>query len=90
MLITSAAALAGLLAGIILARPTSGTASHAEGACIAMDMATAYGFLDETKRKIVTRALTQANNPYAGRFPDGYRELNATCSDLAQKRWNHR
>ncbi len=54
-----------------------------------MDMATADGFLDETKRKIVTRALTQVNNPYAPRFPDGYRVLTSACSDLAKKRWIH-
>jgi hypothetical protein len=90
MLIASTAALAGLLAGTLLARPIIGRTAHAEGACIAMDMATAYGFLDETKRKIVTRALTQANNPYAGSFPGGYRALTSTCSDLAQKRWHER
>jgi hypothetical protein len=61
-----------------------------KGACIAMDMATAYGFLDDTKRKIVTRALTQSNNPYAPRFPASYRALTAGCADVAENRWNTR
>jgi hypothetical protein len=55
-----------------------------------MDMATAYGFLDETKRKIVTRALTQASNPYAGRFPGSYRALTDTCADIDRNRWSSR
>jgi hypothetical protein len=87
IVIATMAALAGLLAGIVLVRPASGTATHAEGACIAMDLAMAYGFLDETKRKIVTRGLTLENNPYAGRFPGGYRALTATCVDVANNRW---
>ena len=61
-----------------------------QGACIAMDLATAYGFLDDTKRKIVTRALAQANNPYSGNFPGGYRALSSTCADVAKNRWNVR
>lgn len=51
-----------------------------------MDMAMAFGFLDETKRKRVTRALAQSNNPYAGRLPD-YRALTATCVHVANDRW---
>ena len=90
VLFTSAAATVGLVAGITLARPVGGHTSHAEGACIAMDLATAYGFLDETKRKVVTRALSQANNPYAGNFPAGYRALTATCARVESNRWGER
>ena len=61
-----------------------------EGACVAMDMATAYGFLDDTKRKMVTRALTQSNNPYVTRFPSHYSTLIAGCADVAKNRWNTR
>jgi hypothetical protein len=58
-----------------------------EGACIAMDMATAYGFIDEPKRKVVTRAISETGNPHAGRFTGGYRKLNDACADIAKNRW---
>jgi hypothetical protein len=58
-----------------------------EGACIAMDVAMAYGFIDEPKRKVVTRAVSETSNPYAGRFTGGYRKLNDACADLAKNRW---
>ena len=59
-----------------------------EGACIAMDVAMAYGFVDEHKRKVVTRAITDTSNPYASRFTGGYRKLNEACSDIARNRWS--
>jgi hypothetical protein len=58
-----------------------------EGACIAMDMAMAYGFLDEPKRRVVTRAISETANPYAGRFTGGYRKLNDACADVVRNRW---
>ena len=60
---------------------------HREGACIAMDIAMAFGFVDEHKRKVVTRAITDGGNPYAGRFTGGYRKLNEACADIARNRW---
>jgi hypothetical protein len=86
----TAAASIGLVAGLLLARPGGGIATHSQGACIAMDVATAYGFLDETKRRIVTRALTQANNPYAARFPRRYRSLADICAEIDRNRWSNR
>jgi hypothetical protein len=61
-----------------------------EGACIAMDMAMAYGALDEPKRKIISRAISETRNPYAGRFTGGYRELNEACETVARNRWHSR
>jgi hypothetical protein len=78
----------GLVAGGLLVRPFVGAATHMDGACIAMDMAVAHGYLDVTQRKIVTRALTQDINPYVDRFPGGYRALTVACADIAKNRWN--
>jgi hypothetical protein len=77
-----------MLIGAVLVRPALENAAHRDGACIAMDMAMAHGYLDVTTRKIVTRALTQDINPYAGRFPGGYRLLTAACAGIATNRWN--
>lgn len=85
LIVAVASASIGLMVGIMVVR-SSGT-GHAQGACIALDMATAYGFLDDTKRKIITRSLSQANNPYAAHFSGGYRAVSATCADIARNRW---
>jgi hypothetical protein len=86
LLVASGAALLGLAGGVVL-RPAPAVSAHAHGACVAMDMASAYGFLDETKRKIVTRALTQQHNSYAPHFSGGYHALTTACADVAKKRW---
>jgi hypothetical protein len=74
-------------AGAVMATSTSSPRLYRDGACIAMDIATAYGFLDEPKRKIVTRAIADAANPYAGRFAGGYRALTEACESVAENRW---
>jgi hypothetical protein len=85
--IVASAALISLGAGFAL-RPATDVPPHSHGACVAMDMAAAYGFLDDVKRKIVTRALAHGNNPYAAHFPGGYRALTKTCATVARTRWS--
>jgi hypothetical protein len=71
-----------------LSRPATTVSAYARGACTAMDMASAYGFLDDAKRKIVTRALTLQNNPYTVQMPGGYRALTTACTEIASERWS--
>jgi hypothetical protein len=71
-----------------LSRPATTVSAYARGACVAMDMASAYGFLDDAKRKIVTRALTLQNNPYTVQMPGGYRALTTACTEIATQRWS--
>ena len=61
--------------------------ARVEGACIAMDMAMAYGYLDEPKRKILTRPIVGDMNPYLDRFPGGHRALSAACKAIGRNRW---
>jgi hypothetical protein len=84
----AAALLIGMLTGALLARPALENAAHRDGACIALDMAMAHGYLDATTRKVVTRALTRDINPYANRFPGGHRPLTDACAEIAKNRWN--
>ena len=78
-----------MLSGLVSGHQ-SNRLGHADGACITMDMAMAYGYLDETKRKILTRSIASGLNPYFDRFPDGYRSLLAACANIEKKRWIHR
>jgi hypothetical protein len=85
-----ATAGAGSLCGFIVGRLNANVASTMQGACLALDMATAYGALDDPTRRRVERALGQVNHPYSERFPGGYRTLHAVCVDLAAQRWAER
>ena len=55
-----------------------------------MDMAMAYGYLDETKRKVLTRSIVSGLNPYIDRFPDSHRALMASCANIEKNRWANR
>ena len=77
--------LSGLVSGSWASR-----SGHADGVCITMDMAMAYGYLDETKRKILTRSITSGLNPYIDRFPDSHRALMAACANIEKIRWADR
>jgi hypothetical protein len=62
-------------------------AHHRDGACIALDLAMAHGFIDEPRRKMVARAITAPTNPYAARFGSDYHALVASCIAVAERRW---
>lgn len=74
--------VAGTLAGAHLAWSGYQAASrthHAVGACTALEMAAAYGYLDETAKKVVVRSLASVQNPNAPQFPDRHSDLVAIC-----------
>ncbi len=86
-----ATVLAGIAASLLVAGALSGallawngyravnTSDYAMGACTALEMAAAYGYLDETAKRIVVRSLASVQNPNAQHFPDRHRDLVAIC-----------
>jgi hypothetical protein len=90
VLVAAASALIGMIVGNSVATPTQKHMAHRQGACAALDIAQAYGLVDDNNRRLVVRGLTQANNPYASLFPGGYRALSDACADVARHRWADR
>jgi len=70
-------ALAGAIAGMSL---SGGVAQH-KGACAALHMAAARGYLDERQQRVVMRTLTTAINPDVELFPGGYRAMREACAN---------
>ena len=70
---------AGAIAGS-LAAPSTPVHPAQQGACAALQMAAAHGYLDERQQRVVMRALTTALNPHADLFPGGYGALRQTCT----------
>lgn len=69
------------------AQPRALSTPHA-GACVALELAMAHGFLDEAKKRIVMRTLTDPRNPYADRFGTSTAALNQTCALVFAHRWS--
>ena len=53
---------------------------------MAKNMAMAYGYFDEPKRKILTRSIAGDMNPYVDRFPGGHSALSAACQAIERNR----
>jgi hypothetical protein len=66
---------------------TATLASPHAGACVALELAMAHGFLDETKKRIVMRTLVDPRNPYADRFGTSHAGLSRTCALVIERRW---
>jgi hypothetical protein len=81
--VAAACLVAGAFAGSVTASSVTGRTAHQEGACIALRMAAAYGYLDERQRRVVMRTLTTVANPDAELFPGGYRGMLRTCDAIA-------
>lgn len=56
-----------------------------QGACAALHMAAAHGYLDERQQRVVMHALGTALNPQADLFPGGYRALRVACTEAAAR-----
>jgi len=67
-------AVAGLSAGHVMAR-----SAHHTGACVALNMAAALGYLDDQQRRQVVHALATALNPDVDLFPGGSRAIRQAC-----------
>ena len=70
---------AGAIAGSRAAQPSS-VQPVRQGACAALHMAAAHGYLDERQQRVVMHALATALNPQADLFSGGYRALREACS----------
>src|SRR5262245_2838771 len=75
-------AVAGLAAGQALAQRSA----HRTGACNALNMAAALGYLDTEQQRRVQHALATAANPEADLFSGGRHSLPEPCSTGAGPR----
>ncbi len=75
----------GVLAGSVAAGSIAGRSPHQDGACMALRMAAAYGYLDERQQRVVMRALATATNTEAHLFPGGYRGIRQACGLVADQ-----
>jgi hypothetical protein len=69
----------GALAGLIVGHMTANAAGHREGACVALRMAAALGYLDDKQKRLVMHKLATALNPDADLFPGGRRAIEQAC-----------
>jgi len=72
-------------AGLVAGRVTANAAGHREGACIALNMAAALGYLDERQQRAVMRTLATAVNPDVDLFPGGHRAVVQACEAIARR-----
>ena len=70
----------GALGGSIVGATAANRSAHQTGACTALHMAAAHGYLDERQQRVVMRALATAINPDVDLFPGGYRAMREACS----------
>jgi hypothetical protein len=67
------------LTGLVAGRMAVGAAGHQEGACIALRVAAALGYLDDRQRRMVMHTLATALNPDVDPFPGGHRAMRQAC-----------
>jgi hypothetical protein len=77
--IVALGAFGGTLVGTLIASQSA----HRRGACAALHMAAAHGFLDNRQQRVVMRALATAGNPDVEFFPGGFRAMQRACSPRA-------
>jgi hypothetical protein len=78
-LIGLALLLAGGVAGLAAGQSMANRATHRAGACSALNMAAALGFLDADQQRRVRHALSTALNPDADLFSAGRPHLQEAC-----------
>ena len=72
----------GALGGSIVVGSMTSRAAHQKGACAALHMAAAYGYLDERQQRVVMRSVATALNPDVDSFPGGYRAMREACGAI--------
>jgi hypothetical protein len=82
-LIGAALVLAGGVAGLAAGQSMASRAAHRTGACIALNMAAALGYLDAEQRRRVRYALSTALNPDVDLFIGGRPSLKEACGAAA-------
>ena len=82
-LMSSALLLLAALAGLIVGWSMADRSAHRNGACIAVHMAAALGYLDEQQQRRVMHALVTAVNPEVDHFPGGHRAMRQACDAVA-------
>ena len=71
---------AGAIGGLIVGASMADRTAHRKGACMALHMAAAHGYLDERQQRVVMRALVTAINPDVESFSGGYRAMRDACA----------
>ena len=75
----------GALGGLIVGGSMTSRAAHQKGACAALHMAAAYGYLDERQQRVVMRSVATALNPDVDSFPGGYRAMREACDAIGER-----
>jgi hypothetical protein len=73
--------LAGGAAGLAAGRSMANRAAYRAGACNALNMAAALGYLDDDQQRRLRHALSTALNPDAELFSAGRLHLQETCGE---------
>jgi hypothetical protein len=79
-LIGAALLLAGAVAGLAAGQAMAQRAAHRAGACSALNMAAALGYLDAAQQRRVRYALATALNPDVDLFLSGRPSLREACA----------
>lgn len=61
--------------------------AHTAGACMALEMAEVYLFMDVPAKGVVAKALTQPINPYRDHFPATSSGMLSLCNDVRAHRY---
>src|SRR5262245_13608120 len=72
--------LAGAVAGLAAGQSMANRSAHRVGACIALNMAAALGYLDAEQQRRVRHALATAINPDADLFAGRNPSMRETCA----------
>jgi 2-methylcitrate dehydratase PrpD len=75
----AALVLAGGVAGLATGQSMANRAAHRTGACIALNMAAALGYLDAEQQRRLRHALTTAVNPHVDLFSGKRPSLEEAC-----------
>lgn len=79
LLLAVACLAVGAAGGLLIGASAANHSAHDKGACAALNMAAAYGYLDARQQRVVMRSLTTAVNPDVDSF-SGYRAVREACS----------
>jgi hypothetical protein len=80
VLIGAALLLAGAVAGLAAGQAMAQRAAHRAGACSALNMAAALGYIDAAQQRQVRHALATALNPDVDLFLGGRPSLREACA----------
>jgi hypothetical protein len=85
VLLGAALVLLGAVAGLAAGQTMATRSAHRTGACAALNMAAALGYLDTEQQRRVRYALATAVNPDVELFAGDTPSLRGTCSAAADR-----